>query len=87
MLLLWSRARMRDGAGWTAACCTPRLSNNAQKKTPAIPRNRRGQVFRAGCVRGGVQLPDRGQGILVGAAAGAGAAAAVTIGAVGRRAG
>ena len=58
-----------------------------QKKTPAIPRNRRGQVFRAGCVRGGVGLPDRGQGILVGAAAGAGAAAAVTIGAVGRRAG
>ena len=59
----------------------------AQKKTPAIRGDRRGEVFRAGCVRGGVGLPDRGQGILVGAAAGAGAAAAVTIGAVGRRAG
>lgn len=55
-----------------------------QKKTPAIPGDRRGQVFRAGCVRGGVRLA---YGILVGAAAGAGAAAAVTIGALGRRAG
>lgn len=55
-----------------------------QKKTPAIPRNRRGQVIRAGCLRGGVGLP---YGIFVGAAAGAGAAAAVTIGPAGRRAG
>ncbi|GEN98950.1 hypothetical protein NSE01_07830 [Novosphingobium sediminis] len=74
------------GGFWGGQSVRPGARNHlaTQKKTPAIPWNRRGQVIRAGCVRGGVGLP---YGILVGAAAGAGAAAAVTIGPAGRRAG
>ena len=50
--------------------CGDSVNAPPRKKTPAIPGDRRGQVFRAGCVRGGVRLA---YGILVGAAAGAGA--------------
>ncbi len=81
------------GLGWAGSQrCISRSAPepHTQRKPPRSEWDRRGQVFRAGCVRGGVVLPDRGQGILVAAAAGAagaGAAAAVIIGPVGRRAG